>query len=62
MSAINIAWAVNAGRLSATEVVPVALGRALSCATDAAQINAMSNGRVLVGNYCGSLAGRVTAN
>lgn len=58
MSAINIAWAVNAGRLSATEVVPVALGRALSCATDAAQINAMRN----FGNYCGSLAGRVTAN
>lgn len=34
----------------------------LSCATDTAKINAMKNGRVLVGNYCGSLAGRVTAN
>ncbi len=60
MSAINIVGATNMGRLST--VVSVALDRGLSCATDTAKINAMRNGRVLVGNYCGSLAGRVTAN
>lgn len=62
MLAINIVGAMNMGRLSTTEVVSVALDRGLSCATDTAKINAMRNGRVLVGNYCGSLAGRVTAN
>lgn len=62
MSTINIAEAKNTGRLSTTEVVPVALDRGLSCATDTAKINAMRNGRVLVCNYFGSLAGRVTAN
>lgn len=62
MSAINIAGATNAGRLSTTQVVPVALDRGLSGAADTAKINAMRNGRVLVCNYCGSLAGRVTAN
>lgn len=62
MSAIYAAEATNMGRLSTTEVVAVAPDRGLSCATDTVKINAMRNGRVLVSNYCGSLAGRVTAN
>lgn len=58
MAAINIVGATNVERLSATEV-PVALDRGLSSATDTAKINAMRNGRVLVGNYCGSMAGEL---
>ncbi len=59
MSAVNIAGATNTGRLSAMEA---GAGQGLGCAADAAERNTMENGRVLVGNYCGSLAGRVTAN
>ena len=50
------------GWLSTTEVIPILLDRGLGRAADTAEINAMKNGRVLVGNCCGSLAGRVSAN
>lgn len=62
MLAINIVEAVNMGLLSTTEVVPAVLDTGLSCATDKAKINAMRNGGVLAGNYCESLADRVTVN
>lgn len=62
MLAINIVQAANMGLLSTTAAVPAVVDMGLSCASDTAQINAMRNGGVLAGNYCGSLADRVTAN
>lgn len=43
--------------LLSTTQVAVVLNGELCGASDTAEIKAMRNGRVLVGNYCGSLAG-----
>lgn len=62
MSPVNIEGGSRHGAVINDRGYPVAPDRGRHFTVDTAKIKTKRNGRDLAGNYCGSLAGRVTVN